>query len=333
MKISNETKVGVLTAIAITLLILGFNFLKGKSVFKSGYYIFAKYKDTKGIMVSNPVLVNGFKVGSVYDIENSDPNLKDIIITIKLEGKFNIPKNSIASIKESALGSPSIEIEMGNDTHFLNKGDTLHTGENEGLFSAFSNKITPVGNQLKQTMRNLDKVLNDLNETIDPTFRSNIQQSIANVNAATASLVISANAIQTLLNAQSGAIAKTMNNANAFTKNLADNNEKVNKSMNNLEKTTEHLANADIDGTVASLKKAVDNLNGLLEKVNSKDGSVGMMLNDKTLYKSLTNTIRSTNILMDDIKVHPKRYINVSVFGNKDKSVPLSAPLNDSATH
>ncbi len=333
MKISNETKVGVLTAFAITLLILGFNFLKGKSVFKSGNYIFAKYKDTKGIMVSNPVLVNGFKVGSVYDIENADPNLKDIVITIKLEGNFNIPKNSIASIKESALGSPSIDIEMGNEKLFLNKGDTIHTGENEGLFSAFSSKITPVGNQLKLTMRNLDRVLSDVNETLDPSFRENIKQSLININAATASLVVSANAIQAMLNTQSGAITKTMNNANAFTKNLADNNEKVNKSMDNLEKTTEHLANADIDGTVASLKKAVDNLNSLLEKVNSKDGTVGLLLNDKTLYKSLSNTIRSSNILMDDIKVHPKRYINVSVFGKKDKIVPLSAPLNDSSTH
>ena len=333
MKISNETKVGVLTAIAITLLILGFNFLKGKNIFKTGNYIFAKYKDAKGIMVSNPVLVNGFKIGSVYDIENSDPNLKEILITIKLEGNFNIPKNSIASIKESALGSPSIDVEMGNDTHFLNKGDTLITGENEGLFSAFSNKITPVGNQLKLTMHNLDKVLNDINATLDPSFRTNIQQSLANVNAATASLVVSANAIQAMLNAQSGAIAKTMNNANAFTRNLADNNERVNKTMSNLEKTTEHFANSDVDGTVASLKKAIDNLNGLLDKVNSKDGTIGLLMNDKTLYKNLNNTIRSSNILIDDLKVHPSRYINVSVFGKKDKAIPLSAPINDSSSH
>jgi len=94
MKISNESKVGALTAISITVLILGFNFLKGKTLFKTGNYIFAKYEDTKGLMVSNPVYVNGFQVGSVIDIENTDFNLHSILVTIKLNENYKIPVNS-----------------------------------------------------------------------------------------------------------------------------------------------------------------------------------------------------------------------------------------------
>ena len=101
--------------------------------------------------------------------------------------------------------------------------------------------------------------------------------------------------------------------------------------MNNLEKTTENFANADIDGIINSLKKSLEKLDDILDKVNNKDGTVGLMMNDKTLYYTLNNTLRSANILMDDLKVHPKRYINI--LGRKDKTPPLTAPLNDTTTH
>src|SRR4028118_594815 len=100
MKISNETKVGALTALAITLLILGFNFLKGKSLFKTGNFIYAKVKNTKGIMVSNPVYINGLQVGAVYELEETNKRVDTIVIAIKLNREFSIPQNSVASIHE-----------------------------------------------------------------------------------------------------------------------------------------------------------------------------------------------------------------------------------------
>ena len=331
MKINNETKVGALTAIAITMLILGFNFLKGKSLFKTGNYLFAKYTNTKGIMVSNGVFINGFKVGSIYEIENSDPSLKEIVVTIKLEGNFNIPKNSVASIKESALSAPSMEIAMGNDPHYLNTGDTITTGESQSLIGSLGNKLAPVGDQLKTTMHSVDSLVNNVNSLLDADGKGNLKQSIANINKATASLLVSAASIERMLNAQSGAISQTMANVNGFTKNLADNNDKITKTMANMQKTTENLANADIDGIINSLKKSTNKLTDILEKVDNKEGTIGLLVNDKQLYYNLTNAVRSANILMDDLKVHPKRYINI--FGRRDKTPPLTAPLNDSATH
>jgi phospholipid/cholesterol/gamma-HCH transport system substrate-binding protein len=331
MKLSNEFKVGVLTIIAVTFLILGFNYLKGRSIFKTGNFLYAQFPNTKGLMPSNPVFINGFQVGNVYEIENSDPGLKNLVVTIKLKKAFNIPTNSAAYIKESALGSPNIQINLGNENTYLKSGDTLTTINDEGLLGALTSKIAPIGDQLKQTLHSLDSVLKNVNTILDPSAKGNLAQSIANVNKVTASLVATSASVETLLNAQNGAVAKTMNNVNSFTKNLADNNEKVTKTMANIEKTTENLSKADIDGTIATLKKSVDNLNNLLVKLDSKDGTIGLLMNDKQLYNNLTNTVRSANILMDDLKTHPKRYINVSVFGKKDKSTPLQAPLNDSA--
>ena len=324
-------KVGVLTAIALTCLIMGFNFLKGKSLFKTGNYLFAKYTNTKGILVSNAVFVDGYKVGTVYEIESADANLKEIVVTIKLNGNYNIPRNSIASIQESVLSSPTMNIIMGNDTHYLQPGDTINTVENESLLSSLGNKIAPVGDQLKATMVSLNNVLNNANSILDDDTKNNLKQSLANLNLVTANLATSTAALQTMLNAQSGTIVQTMKNLNSISKNLADNNDKISKSMSNLEKTTDNFANADIDGVVNSLKKVENNLNDILEKVNSKDGTIGLLMNDKTLYHNLNNTIRSANILMDDLKVHPGRYINI--LRKKDKTPPLTAPLNDTLSH
>jgi phospholipid/cholesterol/gamma-HCH transport system substrate-binding protein len=330
MKISNETKVGALTAIAITLMILGFNYLKGRSLFKTGNFIYAKYPDAKGLMVSNPVYINGFQVGTVYEIENVDKNLRAINVAIKLKDYYNIPDNSVAEIIKDPLGTPSIEIVLGDSKVGIMSGDSVKTKSSPGLFDAFTERLMPVADQLKQTINSLDVVLKNINTVFDPNTKHNLQEVIANINTTTASLVKSSASIQTMLNEQSGSITQSMSNINSISKNLADNNAKVTQVLSNVEKTTDHLAKADIEGSVAGLKVAIQNLNTVLAKVNSKEGSLGLLVNDKVLYSNLTNTIRSANILMDDLRAHPKRYVNVSVFGKKDKTGPLTAPLSDS---
>lgn len=331
MKISNETKVGALTAVAITMLILGFNFLKGKTLFKTGNYLHAKYNDSKGIMISNPVFVNGFQVGSVDDIENLDESLSTIVVTIKLKSNYNIPVNSVATIKENPLGPASIAIVLGDSKQYLHVGDTLTTASQDGLMGSLMSKLGPVGNQIKLTVQSLDSVLKNINTIFDPNTKNNLQQTIANINKTTASLVVSSASLQAMLNQQTGAVTQSMNNVASFTKNLSDNNEKVTRMIGNVEKTTDNLAKADIAGSVENLKATIAGLNAVVAKLNSQDGSLGKLMNDKTLYNNLTNTVRSANILLDDLRVHPKRYVNVSVFGKKDKSIPLTAPLNDTA--
>lgn len=330
MKVSNETKVGILAAVATAFLVLGFNFLKGKTMLKTGNYLHAKYSNTKGIMISNPVFINGFQVGSVADIENADELLSSIIVSIKMKGNYSIPTNSVAIIKENPLGPPSIEIMLGNKLVYFSSGDTIATADNPNLLAGIMNKLSPVTAQLQVTIHTLDSVLKNINSIFNPSTKSGLQQVILNVNKTTENLVISSASLQKMLNEQTGSIALSMQNVHKFTHNLNNNNDKISQTFNNMSKAVEDFSKADISGSVLQLKSAIIKLNEVVEKVNSSEGTVGKLINDKALYNNLNNTIRSANILVDDLRVHPKRYVNISVFGKKDKINPLNFPLTDS---
>jgi phospholipid/cholesterol/gamma-HCH transport system substrate-binding protein len=329
MKVSNETKVGALTIIAITLIILGFNFLRGKTIFKSGNFIYAKYTDTKGLIVSNPVFVNGFQVGSVFDIENSSADLSRIIVSIKLNNNYTIPNNSVATIQDNPLGTNSISIVLGDSKTFLKSEDTIITAPAASLLGDLMNTLSPLGEQTKQTITELQKVLVNINQVLNDNNKSNIEVIIKNLTATTENLNKSMESIESMLQKQNGSITQSANNINSFTKNLNDNNKKINDIVSNLDSTTKQIKDADLYNTIKSIQAAVNELSITLHTINNGNGTASKLLNDPAVYTQLQNTIKSLNTLVDDVKIHPKRYINVSVFGKKDKTPALTKPLAD----
>ena len=333
MKVSNETKVGALTIIAITLIILGFNFLRGKTIFKSGNFIYAKYADTKGLIISNPVFVNGFQVGTVFDIENQTADLSQIVVSIKLNNTYKIPANSVATIQDNPLGTNSIAIVLGDAKSYLNSGDTIKTAPAASLLGDLMNTLSPLGEQTKKTISDLEKVLVNINKVLDDQNKANFAQILSNLSFATESLNKSLVSVESMLQSQSGSIAQTANNVNSFTKNLSDNNKKINDIINNLDTTTRQLKNADLSKTVKEIQVVVQELTQTLHNLNNGDGSAAKLLNDPEIYKQLQGTIKSINTLVDDVKTNPKRYVNISVFGKKDKTTPLLKPIADTTTN
>lgn len=333
MRVSNETKVGALTVIAVTIIILGFNFLRGKTIFKSGNFIYAKYHDTKGLIVSNPVFVNGYQVGTVFEIENLNANLSDISVAIKLNDNYQIPANSIATIQENPLGTNSIYISLGNATTYLQNGDTVKTAPATSLLGDFMNTLSPMGEQFKKTIDELRKVLVNVNTVMDDENKVHFKELITNLSKTSDNLNKSMASIQQMVDKQGGSIAQTADNLNGFTKNLADNNKKISNIINNLDSTSQSIKDANLNKTIKDIQTALSGINTTLQKLNSGNGTAAKIINDPSVYTELKNTINSVNTLVDDIKVHPKRYINVSVFGKKDKSTPLSKPIADTVTN
>jgi len=175
----------------------------------------------------------------------------------------------------------------------------------------------------------LDSVLNIITNVFDPSTKNNIRGVIENLNTVTASFTVSAGHLQTLLNPQTGALAKSLDNVNTFTNNLAGNNEKINSIMSNAAIASNKIAALDLQKTLGTLDSAAVQLRAGITKINSNNGSLGLLLNDTKLYDNLSSTSNKINILLDDIRVHPKRYLTVSVFSKKDKGDYITAPLID----
>ncbi len=323
MKIANETKIGALAAIAIVILILGFNYLKGKNLLDPSKKVYAVFTKIDGITTSNPVMINGLQVGTIYKLQERDRNLTAIIAIINLNKDVNIPVNSVAAINQSLLGTSSINIELGNAGTYLKDGDTLLSKDVPGLVDQLQASLHPTLESVNSTLHSLDSVIETIGLYFDPNTKNNFQTVIANLSIASASLT-------KLLNDQSGDLAKSMHHLNTFTGNLAGNNEKISGTLSNLETTSSKLANLKLEETISSLDSTIKQLNNVATKMNGDKGSIGKLMNDPTLYINLEKTTRSLNTLLDDLRVHPKRYVNISVFGKKDKGNYLSAPLNDS---
>jgi phospholipid/cholesterol/gamma-HCH transport system substrate-binding protein len=327
MKLSNETKVGLLAIVSIVVLVLGFNFLKGKNLFSKTPVLFAEFSNIGTLEKSNQVKINGLPVGTVYAMTPKDKEVNKIIVEIHLSREVNIPKNSVAFIDGPLVGGSFINIAKGRDNTYLQSGDTISTKLDQGLLSDIKAQITPTITRVNETLDSLKLTIGALNDVFDPNTKNNLRTLIGNLTVSSAHL-------QQMLNAQSGMLARSLSNINDVTANLARSNDAVTSSIRNVEVTTSKLANANIDGTIAALQATINELKNTVGNINSSKGTLGLLMNDRALYDRLDNMANRLNtvalsaeILFDDIRVHPKRYVNISVFGGKNKGEPLTSPV------
>ncbi|HEY2720508.1 MAG TPA: MlaD family protein [Chitinophagaceae bacterium] len=325
MKISNETKVGLLTIVALTLLILGFNFLKGHSVFQKGKMVYAVFDEVGTLEKSNEVKIKGKTIGKVYDEDFTDKNASGIIVTINITGDVNIPKNSIAVISSPLTGSSFINIVLGDTTKYLKNGDTVITKKNGGILGDLTSQVSPTLEKARTAIDSLTILLGTIARLFDPATKNNIQGVISH-------LLVSSASLDKLLDNETGLLAKTLSNLNDVTGNLKTNNDTINSILHNVNSTTQQLASLNLKQTLDSVQETVNQLKGVMYKINHNNGTLGLLMNDSKLYDNLRNTSLGLEILIDDLKAHPKRYVNISIFGKKDKGGYLTSPLPKDTT-
>lgn len=328
MKIANETKVGAIAVVSVALLILGFNFLKGKKLFTKSTILYANYGNVQGLQKSNPVLINGLQVGTVYDIR-TDKDMRNILVELNITKDVYIPTNSIALIKTNPIATPSMEIKLGDATTNLKTKDTIITEHSGGMFGNLLEKVDPVLFQVRKSITSLDTLLMNFNTILDPTAKNNIGSTLQNLNAVTASMLQSTASLQILLNSQTGALAKSLNNVESITRNFAGANDKISNVVTNLDKTATKISELELEKAVNTLNTTLTDLKNMVAKMNSTDGSLGRLVNDPKLYDNLASTGNKLNLLLDDIRINPKRYVSISVFGRKQNNSPIQVPLPD----
>lgn len=319
MKISNETKVGILTVFALTALILGFNFLKGKDVFTKRKKIYAVFTEIGSLSKSNEVKIKGYEIGSVASIDVMDKDMSGIVVTINLTQDVNIPKDSKALISTPLVGSSSIVIEKGTSDKFINIGDTLNSRIDSSMLDVVKAQLTPTLTKVRTSLDTLDVVLGNINKILGPTNRNNLEQTLANLNRASS-------ALNGLLDNQTSPLAKTLNNTQEISEKLKENTENIKATISNARTASEKLAALELQPTIDSLNATISTFRSVATRIKNGDGTLGALINDKTIYNRLNNAILAAEILMDDLRTHPKRYVNLSIFGKKDKTGPITSP-------
>ena len=314
MKIANETKVGIMAAFSIALLIIGYNFLKGNAIFSDETVLYARYSHVDGLAVSKPVLINGFQIGRVDKLQLLSDGT--ILATLKIKGKYEIPKNSIAKLEGTdLLGSKAIVMSLGTGTDFAQDGDTLNANVAKGLLET----VQPVQKKAELIIAKMDSILTSVNTILNPSFQKNVDKSFNSIASTLTSLEATSKKVDNLVGSEGSRVAAILANVEAISANLRKNNEKINGNLNNISTVTDQVAAANFKQTIDNANKAVADLQGIVSKVNNGQGSLGMLVNDTKMYENLTNATKNLDNLMIDLKQNPKRYVHFSVFGGGKK--------------
>jgi phospholipid/cholesterol/gamma-HCH transport system substrate-binding protein len=312
MKISNETKVGVLTAITITILILGYSYLRGNDVFSGSNRFYAVYKSVEGLTVSKPVLVNGFQIGRVSKMQ-LQPDGRTTV-EFKIEPQYNVPKNTLAKlVSTDLLGSKAIVFEMGNSKVYAEDGDILQADVQGSL----AESLQPIQKKAEQLISKMDSSLAAINKILNPDFQRNVDRSFLSIANSLETLEGTTKKIDALVGSQSGHVNEILTNAATVSDNLKTSTSHLNTIASNFETFSTDLSHSNIKQTMDNANKAVADLQAAINKVNEGHGSLSLLLNDDKLYKNLDQASSNLNSLFIDLKAHPKRYVSFSVFGGK----------------
>lgn len=305
-KITNEVKVGVTALLTIIVFIWLYNFLKGKEIFSSKAHYYVVYDKVSGLSESSPVEVNGYKVGVVQTIRFTDRESGRLLVVLSVDKGFRLPVNTVAEITTATLiAGMKVQLVYGNGPGTYSSGDTIPGRIAVSLISKLENELIPLRNKVESVILKMDTVLGSLNEIMNQEFRDNVNAGIASLR----------NTVDGIDRADLGA---SIENMKKITGMLADNTSRINKTLENLESVTDTLASADLYNTVTSLKGGLEKMTLLIDNINNGKGSVGQFITNDSLYLNLNRSLADLDLLIQDLKTNPKRYVHFSMFGRKN---------------
>ena len=310
MHISKEFKIGLFSVIAITLLYLGFNFLKGIDFLSTTKKYYVVYENIGGLQVSNSVIIKGLAVGRVSNITFQQKNGNRIIVELDINGSIVLGDSTIALlVSEGFLGGKAIELKMPDVIQSpLEDGDTLKSEIALGIFESITEQTGPVADDIGVLIRQLNTEIENFHET-----ELILRETLRKVNA---------NLDQTYLLIQENRenFKITLENINGLTYNLKEASAELKPLLLDTNVLIDSLSNLEVSTTLESMSNSLDNLNLLLKNLNEGQGSMGKLLKDDSLYFYLTHTAADLDSLLIDFRENPGRYVQFSVFGKKDKT-------------
>lgn len=297
--LTKEVKIALVAITGLVLLFFGLNFLKGMKVFSSQNTYYIKFSDISGLTPSTPIYANGFRVGVVKDVVFDYDNADNLKVAVDIDKKLTIPGGTSAEIVSDMLGNVQVKLLLGNDRkHPMGHGAVIEGRTNDGTIGQVKDMIPAIEKMLPK----LDSIMTTLNTLLaDPA----VAQSMHNVETVTANLVTSTNELNRLM-------AGLNRDVPAMT-------QRANRLLDNTNTVAGNLAKVDLEQTMQKVNTTLDNVKQFSEELNSNNGSLGLLMHDRSLYNNLNSTMRSADSLLTNIRENPKRYVHFSVFGRKNK--------------
>ncbi len=327
MKVSNETKVGLIAAFAITVLILGFNFLKGETLFSKNNTYYAVYDKVDGLFRSNPVVFHGVSVGTVTSVE-MDYKSRQVIVSVQVPKELEIPKNSTLKITNNdLLGSKAIEIIIPHDSIALPTlavtGDTLISKKDAGMAQALTSVLSPLSESINKVLGNVDAAISDVS----------LNSTLQDLSEALASFKTTAVKMNALLDGKDAQVDAILSNIESMTKDLKTSTPKINEIVASLDETTQELAAMDLKGLSTEMTAAISEIKKTLSSIQAGEGSLGKLATDDALWNNLNKATHDLDSLVNDIIKYPRRYTGITEKqrkkGDEQKEVEEGITLPD----
>jgi phospholipid/cholesterol/gamma-HCH transport system substrate-binding protein len=315
MKISKFTRLGFLIVIAATILIWGLSYLKGEDIFKRNDQYHVIYNRVDGLSVSNEVVLSGYKIGQVKDIQFLPDHSGRLLVSFLVDGSIKIPRNSVAQIVSSDLmGTRMIRINLTDADEFYSYNDTIPGDVERDLKEEVSMQVLPIKNKAEELLGTIDSAITVLTVIFNEEARENLSASFENLNQTIYNIEKTTGNLQEIVSLHRGNIESTITNIRDITAALNQNTAEFEKTLHNLAAFSDTLAQLSVSPLIDNMHAVSDQLNYTLSRFRSTDNTAGLLLNDDELYQAIILLAEQFNLLMNDIRVNPERYLNFSAF-------------------
>jgi len=317
LKLTREIKTAILVIASILLFIWGYSFLKGRDLFTNYKTFYVEYDNVEDLAQSAPVTLNGLGVGKVNKITINE-NTGRLLVELQMKTDFPISKTSTAALySPSLIGGKQIKIIPNlTDKELAVDGQTLAPAVELGLTESLGGKIEPIQQKLNLMLENINTLVAGLNNVLDKKGQEDLKKSLAELSQTMEQFHKASGSINSILDTNKAQINGAVTN--------------FNKMSSNFNKISDSLNKADLGKTVRSLNHTLAKVDGIMANLNAGKGSAGKLLNDDALYNNLAKTSKELELLLQDVRLYPTRYVNVSLFGKKNK--PYVAPAEDANT-
>lgn len=302
MRIAKEVRVGIVAIMAITMFVVGFNYLKGQDLFTTTNKYFGIYDKVDGLIASDPVLVNGYKIGSVSDVD-MDLKTRTLRVEISIPRSIEIPANSVMRIvNHDMIGAKAVELIWGDTTVLAKDGSKLIAEKDEGIAQAISGVLKPL-------TQSVNSVLGDIDTAVSG---ADLEGTLKDASLALRSFKETADKLNRLLDGKDEQVDRIFANIESTTVDLKDMGPRLDSISLRLDETSKSLEGADLGGTIARIDELVAALNTTISAINASEGTLGKLVNDDELYLTLDATLKQLNSLLKDIEDYPSRYTGIT---------------------